>query len=528
MNPSSATICTGSIQQLSLTNAASPTTLSDTNNTPLPIPDASPAGVYSTIAIAGIPAGAIISNISVKINIPNHTYVGDLEINLIAPNNVSMNLIGELDNGTGSNSSDGFVNTVVSSTSVTPMSGAPAPRTGTYAADRLQGYGPSGNPQTQPNGMPWSALMTTMNGNWRLGLSDWFGGDIGTLTDWTLTITYGAPAAGVWTSSPAAPNTMFTDPAATVAYVAGTPVNTIYVKPTVNTNYTVVYNTATPCTSAPTVVPVTVVNPVSAVVNPANTSACVGNNATFTASASGGPLTYQWQQSTDGGLTWTNISGATASTLTVSNVTQSMSGYRYRAVISALPCAGSSTTASATLTVNALPTVTISSSDLLIVPGVTTTITGTSSPAAAANGWSWTLDGSSIAGTTNSQVVDIDHLGAYQARVVDVNGCVGFSNTLSIGAEATDKLWIYPNPNSGQFQVRLYYGGPVTENRVVRLYKMNGQLVMEKAFTLDNIVSPYLRMDFDMTNLAAGTYVVKVNNTVTGKITSGLVVIQHD
>jgi hypothetical protein len=53
-------------------------------------------------------------------------------------------------------------------------------------------------------------------------------------------------------------------------------------------------------------------------------------------------------------------------------------------------------------------------------------------------------------------------------------------------------------------------------------------LVMEKEFTLDNIVSPYLRMDFDLSKLSSGTYAVKVNNTVTGKVTSGLVVIQHD
>ncbi|MBK9568896.1 MAG: hypothetical protein IPO53_02505 [Chitinophagaceae bacterium] len=51
-----------------------------------------------------------------------------------------------------------------------------------------------------------------------------------------MDITYGAPASGIWSqSSPATPpNTMFTDPAATVAYVAGLLANTIYVKPTVN------------------------------------------------------------------------------------------------------------------------------------------------------------------------------------------------------------------------------------------------------------------------------------------------------
>ena len=527
VSPTAATICTGSIQQLTLTNASSPTTVSFNNTTPLAIPDANATGVQSTLPVAGIPAGAIVSNISVRFNIPAHTYVGDLSVNLIAPNNVVMNLVGELDNGTGSNSSDGFVNTTFSSTSVALISGAPAPRTGTYAAERRTGFGPTGFQQTAA-GTNWANLLTTLNGNWKLAIADPWAGDNGTLTDWTITITYGAPAAGVWTSSPAAPNTMFTDPAATIPYVAGTPLNSIYVKPTVNTNYTVVYTTATPCVSNPTTIPVTVVNPVVLTSSPANRSVCVGGSTTFTVAATGGPLTYQWQVSTDGGLTYTNIAGATSASYTLSPVTAAQNNNRYRAIITAAPCAGSTTSTAAILTVNALPVVTISSPDLSLTPGQTTTITATSSPAAAtANSWSWTLDGSAISGTTNTQVVGVDGFGDYQARVTDVNGCVGFSNTLTIGAEASDRLWIYPNPSSGAFQVRLYYGSSVTEQRRVSIFNSGGQLVGYKEFTLDQVLSPYLRMDFDLSNLGAGTYVVKVHNTYTNKVVSGLVVIQH-
>src|SRR5437868_15166046 len=125
-----------------------------------------------------------------------------------------------------------------------------------------------------------------------------------------MDITYQAPvfATGIWTASPSAPNTMFTDAAATVAYT-GTPVTTIYVKPTVNTSYSVVVTTAT-CVSGPTVIPVTVVNPIVGLTNPTNTAACLGSNATFSVTTtSGGPITYQWQVSTDGGVTWNNVSG---------------------------------------------------------------------------------------------------------------------------------------------------------------------------------------------------------------------------
>ena len=532
VSPTSATICTGSVQQLTLTNVVAPATVTYPSGTiNLPILDGVVAGVNNTINVAGIPANAVPSKVGVILNI-THAYVADLEIVLRAPNGKRINLSDLI--GGQNNPGANFTNTFISSGAGLPslLSGTP-PWTGEYRPDAIPGptggFGvPAGPTGFLPNTTVYMDLTVgagALNGAWTIAMYDAGPPDPGVLNNWSLVLTYGAAAQGVWTG-PA--GTMYNDAGLASPYIAGTPATSIFVNPTVTSTYSVVYSTATPCVSAPTNVVVNVVNPVTAVVAPTNKTACVGTTATFTTSAGGGPLTYQWQVSTDAGLTWNNVVGATSATLTLPAVTQTMNGYRYRAIIAAPPCGGSTTTASATLTVNALPTVAITAPDLSLTPGQTTTITATSSPAAAANGWTWTLDGSAIAGTTNTQSVNIDGLGTYRARVVDVNGCIAFSNNLTIGAEASDRLWIYPNPNGGVFQVRLYYGGPVTERRVVRLYKSNGQLVMEKEFTLDNIVSPYLRMDFDLGVLASGTYVVKVDNTVTGKITSGLVVIQHE
>lgn len=530
LSVSSASICTGSIQPITLTNASSPSTVTFTNTSTLAIPDATPNGVWSTINVSGIPANAVISDISVKLNI-THTYVGDLEINLLAPNGQNMNLIGELDNGSGSNSSDDFTNTVISSTGTVAMSGAAAPRTGTFRADRLLGYGPSlgpggvGTGYQTVSGITWAQLQTLINGDWKLGLSDWYSGDAGTLLDWSIAITYGSPATGVWTASPASPNTMFTDAAATVPYVAGAQATTIYVNPTATTTYSVVYTSGTPCTSNPTPVTVSVSNPVTGVVNPANRSVCVGGNVTFTTSASGGPLTYQWQRSTDAGLTWSNISGATATSLTLTEVPQTANAYRYRCVISAGPC-GSVTTTAATLTVNALPNVTLSTTAANIIPGVTTTLTASSTPAAGAtNSWSWTLNGATISGNTATQSATVDALGTYQATVTDVNGCVNTSNELVIAAEASDKLWIYPNPTPGAFQVRLYHNGNTAERRKVSVYDVKGRLITSKTFDLTYSSAPYQSMTFDLSGMARGTYVVKVANEYSGKVISGLVLV---
>jgi hypothetical protein len=56
-----------------------------------------------------------------------------------------------------------------------------------------------------------------------------------------------------------------------------------------------------------------------------------------------------WQVSTDGGPTWSNISGATSTTFALSTTTTSENGYEYRAVFA--NSLGSATTTAANLTV---------------------------------------------------------------------------------------------------------------------------------------------------------------------------------
>jgi hypothetical protein len=89
--------------------------------------------------------------------------------------------------------------------------------------------------------------------------------------------------------------------------------------------------------------------------NPLSQPVTSGLTATFTAGASGQPTpTVQWQVSTNGGTTFSNITGATSTTL--SFITSAgQSGNQYRAVFTDT-CGGATTTA-ATLTVSSGPTV---------------------------------------------------------------------------------------------------------------------------------------------------------------------------
>ena len=83
---------------------------------------------------------------------------------------------------------------------------------------------------------------------------------------------------------------------------------------------------------------------------PADQTVTEGEIAEFSVTATGDNLSYQWQQSTDNGQSWTDIDGATGASYATEASTASMSGYQYRCVVS--NSAGSATSSAATLTVN--------------------------------------------------------------------------------------------------------------------------------------------------------------------------------
>ena len=86
---------------------------------------------------------------------------------------------------------------------------------------------------------------------------------------------------------------------------------------------------------------------------PMNQSGQVGGMASFSAAVSGTPtLTYQWQLSSDGGLSWTDVFGAETLALTVA-VSVQLNGYEYRCV--ATNGGGSTASAAAMLTVAGIP-----------------------------------------------------------------------------------------------------------------------------------------------------------------------------
>ena len=551
VNPASATICNGSVQALTLTNTLSNTNLFNESfsniaglaaagwsSTNLSSPLGTQTG-WAQGSSAVFPAYSGATDSYLSANYTSTTTVGTISNWLLTPSvaikngdrltfwtrttdgsfpdrmEVRMSTNGTSTNVGASATSVGDFTTLLLTINPNLSTGTAYPTAWTQFTATVSGL-------SAPTTGRFAFRYFVTNGGSAAANSDYIG-----LDDVVFT-SVGAAAQGVWTSSPAAPNTMFTDAAATVAYT-GTPATTIYVKPAASTNYSVQFTTPGGCTSSVATIPVTVSQPVAGLnVAPATRAVCVGGSTSFSATTTGGsPLTYQWAMSTDGGTTYTNITGATSATLSLTNVTQAMNGRKYRVTATAGPCGAVTSTSVGTLTVNPLPVVTIAAPMVKLTPGRTTTITGSSNPPAAANGYSWTLNGAGIAGTGNSQTVNINQLGTYQATVTDVNGCVNKSNELTITAEGSDRLWIYPNPTAGAFQVRLYYGGERTEKRVVTLYNSIGQAVDSKEFVLVAGTPAYLQMNFDLGGATAkGPYVVKVANLYSGRVVSGIVMVQ--
>jgi len=92
----------------------------------------------------------------------------------------------------------------------------------------------------------------------------------------------------------------------------------------------------------------------SIISSPSAATACAYGTDSFSVSASGSSPSYQWQVNAGSGFS--NIVGATSSTLILNGITPSMNGYYYRCIVSNV-CSAVATSSSAVLNVNPLPAI---------------------------------------------------------------------------------------------------------------------------------------------------------------------------
>lgn len=107
--------------------------------------------------------------------------------------------------------------------------------------------------------------------------------------------------------------------------------------------------------------------------NPGNITICSGQSTNFAVAATGTGVVYQWQESTNGGVTYNNVTnggvygGATTANLSISNAPATMNGYRYRCYVPGT-CSPAQTSTAGILTVNASPAVTLQPSNTIACP----------------------------------------------------------------------------------------------------------------------------------------------------------------
>ncbi len=263
------------------------------------------------------------------------------------------------------------------------------------------------------------------------------------------------------------------------------------------------------CPPAVTSSPVTLVvaTPPAITTQPASLTRCEGTSATFTVVATGvpTPTIFQWQVSTDGGTTYTNIATGTTASYTIAAVTNAMNNNRYRVIVTN-NCGQSITSAAAVLTVNALSPVSITAlptriclSDTLVA--LNATPVGGSWSGIGVSGFNF-LPGITAVGTYNLTYTYVNPAGCTSSATVaaKVEDCPERIRLLR-----EDGALLYPNPNSGQFFIKV--NSTLYEYLGMTVYSTSGQRVYQRTF--NGLV--YGRViPVNITHLPAGTYMVKV------------------
>lgn len=187
------------------------------------------------------------------------------------------------------------------------------------------------------------------------------------------------------------------------------------------------------------VITLTVNSPVSISAQPVSASICAASNTSFSVTAAGAGLTYQWQVNTGSGYTDISNGGvysnATTPTLTITGATQAMNGYSYKCVVTGT-CSTLTSTA-ATLTINAAPATPGA------ISGYTSICGGTNqsysiTPVSGATAYSWIIPGSWSGTSTVSSINVVSSATSGNIQVRAENSCGNSSyQTLAVSVSGT-------------------------------------------------------------------------------------------
>ena len=300
-----------------------------------------------------------------------------------------------------------------------------------------------------------------------------------------------------------------------------------------NNRYRVnVFSTCSPTTPATSNAAMLTVNsPATITSQPVAQSGCALANYSFSVMATSGTNTptYQWQLSTDGGITFGNIPDEKGAILFINNAPLSLSGNIYRVVISTTGCNTINSNA-VMLKVSSKPAVVIIAPETSnLNPSVNSMIYSTVSPVNLNIVYSWKRNGAIIPNTltASSITLAVDDEATYQVTIIDIStGCQSVSNVINTLASKSDNLianrvFIYPNPVRTTMQVR--YNNSTSANRgtMLNIYDEKGVRVFSKAYA---ITGTFGRMDVDMSGMQNGTYMIYIMDNSGNKLGGGKVI----
>jgi hypothetical protein len=196
----------------------------------------------------------------------------------------------------------------------------------------------------------------------------------------------------------------------------------------------------------------------------------------------------------------------TGATLTLPAVAFSQNTSDYRCILTGR--CSIVTSGFATLYVNQLPMISLlASRPLALLPTDHVTLSAVVSPGGGT--YVWKKNGNVLAGASGASItLTVDDAGSYTCTYTDLNGCSKTSDAMVVTAEPSDKLYVYPNPNLGNFHVR-FYNAP-NEAATVNIYDFKGAEIYSKGVIT---TLPYTQIDVDLSNMPAGTYLVEVFNS---------------
>lgn len=269
-------------------------------------------------------------------------------------------------------------------------------------------------------------------------------------------------------------------------------------------SYTATVTTGT-CTgtSAPIVVTVNASSAADVTTSGA-TDICQGGNVMLTASA---------------GSSWLWSNGATTQSITVSTT-----GNYSVTVTNASGCTTVSSATAVTVSPSLIATISAAPHRNLF-PGLPTTLTANVNPPGVYN-YTWLKNGVIVTGASSSTLTGIDHgdLGSYTVSVTNATGmaCTNTSAAFLVSDSATAKMFIYPSPNKGTFNVVYYAPAPDTKY-TLSIYDAKGTRTYVRTYSLS---SAYQQMNVDMRHNGKGVYRVALSDKTGKAVAVGSVVIQ--